>query len=173
MFVYRKGKLKEEPIFISKTEFIYRLSHQSSGMVIEVKYDPTAQAGDVNKNPYKVFKEVNGTYTIYEEFYARNKSIKENFEEAIAFFEDNIYKALNETPPQQQQQPKKPTTPPKKVKEVPVVGDIIQVKNNYGIVTEVVDSKVIVRKLSKEEALRILKNKQNQQISIAKAEQNN
>jgi hypothetical protein len=171
MFVYRQGKLKQEVIGVSPTEQIYRLMHLSSGMVIEVKFDPSSQGSySTNKNPYKVYKEVNGTYTIYEEFLAKNKSMKENFEDAILFFEDNIYKALKETPPQQPQQP---STPPKKVKEVPVVGDIIQVKNEYGIVTEIVDSKVIVKKLTKEEALRILKNKQNQQISIAKADTNN
>lgn len=174
MFVYRQGKLKQEVIGVSPTEQIYRLTHLSSGMVIQVAFDPSSQGSySTNKNPYKVFKEENGTYIIYEEFLAKNKSMKENFEDAILFFEDNIYKALKETPPQQPQQPKQPSTPPKKVKEVPVVGDIIQVKDKYGIVTEIVESKVIVKTLTKEEALRILKNKQNQQISIAKADTNN
>ena len=91
MFVYRQGKLKQEVIGVSPTEQIYRLMHLSSGMVIEVKFDPSSQGSySTNTNPYKVFKDVNGTYTIYEEFFAKNKSIKENFEEAILFFEDNI-----------------------------------------------------------------------------------
>ena len=170
MFVYRQGKLKQEVIGVSPTEQIYRLLHVSSGMVIQVSFDPTSNG--VNTNPYKVFKEENGTYTIYEEFFAKNKSIKENFEEAILFFEDNIFKALRETPPQQTQPPSQPPKPPKEVDVPPEVGDIVKVNGDYGIVTDVYGTKVITRKLTKEEATRILQDRKNASISIEVADTN-
>jgi hypothetical protein len=170
MFVYRQGKLKQEVIGVSPTEQIYRLLHVSSGMAIQVSFDPTSNG--VNTNPYKVFKEENGTYTIYEEFFAKNKSIKENFEEAILFFEDNIFKALRETPPQQTQPPSQPPKPPKEVDVPPEVGDIVKVNGDYGIVTDVYGTKVITRKLTKEEATRILQDRKNASISIEVADTN-
>ena len=173
MFVYRKGKLVEGGQFISPTEQIYRLTHSSSGMVIEVKFDPSSQGSySANTNPYKVYKEVNGTYTIYEEFLAKNKSMKENFEEAILFFEDNIYKALNEKPPQVNAPPPPPTKPPKKVDIPPEVGDIVKVNGAFGIVTDVFDTKVITRNLTKEEANRVLQDRKNASISIGVADTN-
>lgn len=170
MFVYRQGKLKQEVIGVSPTEQIYRLLHVSSGMVIQVSFDPTSNG--VNTKPYKVFKEENGTYTIYEEFFAKNKSIKENFEEAILFFEDNIYKALKETPPQVNAPPPPPSKPPKQVDVPPEVGDIVKVNGDYGIVTDVYGTKVITRKLTKEEATRILQDRKNASISIEVADTN-
>jgi hypothetical protein len=173
MFVYRKGKLIEGGQYISPTEQIYRLTHSSSGMVIEVKFDPSSQGSyGTNTNPYKVYKEVNGMYTIYKEFYAKNKSMKENFEDAILFFEDNIYKALNEKPPQQTQPPADPPKPPKEVDVPPEVGDIVKVNGEYGIVTDVYGTKVITRKLTKEEATRILQDRKNASISIEVADTN-
>jgi hypothetical protein len=173
MFVYRKGKLVEGGQFISPTEQIYRLTHSSSGMVIEVKFDPSSQGSySANTNPYKVYKEVNGTYTIYEEFLAKNKSMKENFEEAILFFEDNIYKSLNEKPPQQPQPPSDPPKPPKEVDVPPEQGDIVKVNGEFGIVTDVFGTKVITRKLTKEEATRILQDRKNASISIGVADIN-
>jgi hypothetical protein len=169
MFVYKEGKLIESTEVISPDEVIYRLTNTTTGMNIEVKFNPNAYVGQVNTNPYKVFKEVNGVYTIYEEFFQKNKTTKENFEDAILFFEDMIYKELKETPPQvNNPQPNQP--PQKKVKIPPVVGDIIRVKDDYGIVTEVEGTKVIVKKMTKEEALRILKNKQNADISLSTQE---
>jgi len=80
MFVYNKGKLVKNVIPISQDEFIFRLTHVTSGMTIEVKFN---NESTVNLNFYKVYKEVEGRYVIYEEFYKKNKTIKENFEEAF------------------------------------------------------------------------------------------
>jgi hypothetical protein len=165
MFVYKNGKLKESTEVISQNEIIYRLTHVTSGMNIEVAFNPNAFVGEVNRNPYKVFKEVNGTYVIYEEFFQKNKSIKENFEEAILFFEDMIYKELKETPPQVNNQNNN-QPPPKKVKIPPVVGDIIKQGDNYGMVVDVNGNNITFKELSKDEALRVLRNKQNAQISL-------
>ena len=155
MFVYNKGKLVKNVIPISQDEFIFRLTHVTSGMTIEVKFDNQKK---VNDNFYKVYKEVNGRYVIYEEFYKKNKTLKENFEEAILFFEDNIYKQLGETPPIEGTPNPEQTTPPETFQEVPIVGDIIQVGNKYGVVTDVVDTRVITKELTKDEAMRILRN---------------
>ena len=166
MFVYNKGKLLREatiPVANSQTEFIFRLTHTTSGITIEVKYNTSNQ---INNNPYLVYREVNGSYVIYEEFYKKNKTRKENFEEAILFFEDSIYKVLGETAPSESTPNPESSTPPETFQEVPIVGDIIQVGNKYGVVTDVIDTRVIVKELSKEEAMRILKNQKNAQISL-------
>jgi hypothetical protein len=166
MFVYNKGKLVKNVIPISQDEFIFRLTHVTSGMTIEVNFD---NENKVNNNPYKVYKEVNGSYVIYEEFYKKNKTVKENFEEAILFFEDNIYKELGETPPVEGTPNTPPETPPETFQEVPIVGDIIRVGNKYGIVTDIIDTQVVTKQISKEEAMRILQNQKNAQISISQS----
>jgi hypothetical protein len=166
MFVYNKGKLVKNVIPISQDEFIFRLTHVTSGMIIEVIFN---NQNTVNNNPYKVYKEVNGSYVIYEEFYKKNKTAKENFEEAILFFEDNIYKQLGETPPVESTPNTPPETPPETFQEVPIVGDIIQVGNKYGMVTDIIDTQVVTKELSKEEAMRILQNQKNAQISISQS----
>jgi hypothetical protein len=163
MFVYNKGKLVKNVIPISQDEFIFRLTHVTSGMTIEVKFN---NENTININPYKVYKEVNGSYVIYEEFYKKNKTVKENFEEAILFFEDNIYKQLGETPPVEGTPNPQQNTPPETFQEVPIVGDIIQVGNKYGVVTDVVDTRVITKELTKDEAMRILRNQKNAQTSL-------
>ena len=166
MFVYNKGKLVKNVIPISQDEFIFRLTHVTSGMTIEVKFN---NENTVNLNFYKVYKEVEGRYVIYEEFYRKNKTTKENFEEAILFFEDNIYKQLGETPPVEGTPNPDDNTPPETFQEVPIVGDIIQVGNKYGVVTDIVDTQVVTKELSKEEAMRILKNQKNALMSISQA----
>jgi len=167
MFVYRKGKLKQDPIIISQTEVIYRLTHTSSAMNIEVKFNPL---DSTEVNPYKVFKEVNGTYVIFKEFSSTKtkKSLKETFEEAVEFFEDSIYNQLKEQKPQASA-PKQPNNV-KEVNEVPKVNDIIRNGNKFGIVTDVFNKNIISRNLSKEEALNILRARKNADISISKAD---
>jgi hypothetical protein len=172
MFVFKKGRLRQDPIIVSPTEVVYRLTHDSSGMSIEVAFNPM-DVKDIK--PYKVFKEVNDTYVIYKEFsnQKNNKSLKETFEEAIEFFEDNIYEQLKEQKPQVNQPPN--NQPPPKTKEIvetPNVNDIVQVGKTYGIVTDVVGGKVIVRNLDEKEAMNILRARKNANISISVANSN-
>jgi len=167
MFVYNKGKLVRSVYPVLANEFIFRLVHVTSGMTIEVKYNSD---NTLMNSPYKVYKEVNDSYVIYEEFYKKNKTIKETFEEAILFFEDNIYKILGETPPQEgTPNPPPPPTPPETFQEVPIVGDIIKVGSKYGVVTDIINTQVVTKELSKEEAMRILQNQKNAIMSISNA----
>ena len=169
MFVFKKGRLRQDPIIISPTEVVYRLTHDSSGMSIEVSFNPM-DVKDIR--PYKVFKEVNDTYVIYEEFSNKksNKSLKETFEEAIEFFEDKIYEQLKEQKPQVSQQPSNEKPPKtKQVTETPIVNDVVQVGKDFGIVTDVIGGKVIVRNLDKKEAMNILRARKNANISISVA----
>jgi hypothetical protein len=168
MFVYNKGKLVRSIVPISQDEFIFRLTHTTTGMTIEVRYNSDST---LMNSPYKVYREVNDSYVIYEEFYKKNKTTKEIFEEAILFFEDNIYKILGETPPVVGTPNPEPedNTPPETFQEVPIVGDIIQVGNKYGVVTDIIDTQVVTKELSKDEAMRILKNQKNAMMSISQA----
>jgi hypothetical protein len=169
MFVFKKGKLRQDPIIISPTEVVYRLTHESSGMSIEVTFNPK-DPKDIR--PYKVFKEVNDTYVIYEEFSNKknNNSLKETFEEAIDFFEDKIFEQLKEQKPQVNQPPNNEKPPKtKKVTETPKVNDVVQVGKSFGIVTDVIGGKVIVRNLDKKEAMNVLRARKNANISISLA----
>ena len=63
MFVYNNNTLKESFDLVNLT---YRLTHTKSGMCIEIKFNPNAIVGEINTNPYKVFKEVDGTFVIFK-----------------------------------------------------------------------------------------------------------
>lgn len=154
MFVYKAKELIREDEELSGTKRLYRLTHPDSGMNIEVTYDTSNNRISF---PYKVFKEVNGQYAIYKEFETKG-DVKKAFEDSILFFEDSIYKELQETKPQQQTKPDVKKDPPK-YKEMPIVGDIIRVKKQYAVVTDIVGTKIEGRKIEKEEAMRILRAK--------------
>jgi hypothetical protein len=156
MFVYKAKELIREDEELSGTKRSYKLTHPDSGMNIEVNYDTSNNRIPF---PYKVFKEVNGSYTIYKEFSTKG-DVKTAFEQAILFFEDSIYKELSETKPKQQTKPDVKKDPPK-YKETPIVGDIVRVGKTYAIVTDVIGTKVEGRKIEKQEAMRILNAKKN------------
>jgi len=169
MLVYSKGELiRHQPIILSPTETVYKLTHPDSGMNIEVVFD---DSNAVNNRPYKVFKEdSSGNFSLYKEFYKGQKSLKENFEEAILYFEDCIYKSLNETPPSQDSKRPDDLPPTETFQEVPIVGDIVQIGNAFGKVTDVIGTKVITKEMTKEEAMAILRSQKNAQISLAGAD---
>ena len=49
MFVYNKGKLEKNVIPISQDEFIFRLTHVTTGMTIEVNFNNQNTKVDVYK----------------------------------------------------------------------------------------------------------------------------
>jgi hypothetical protein len=169
MLVYKNGRLNREVIPISNDNYILRLSHPTSGMVIETDFIQGVDADTQKpKTKFKVYKEVDGKYTIYQEFFIKDKTITETFEEAVEFFEDMIFDSLKEAPPEEQpNKPEEPEKEPEKIKEVPRIGDIVQVGNKYARVLDVNDRDITTSMLSKKEAMRILKDIKNQQISDA------
>jgi len=169
MLVYKNGRLNREVIPISNDNYILRLSHPTSGMVIETDFIQGMDADTQKpKTKFKVYKEVDGKYTIYQEFFIKDKTITETFEEAVEFFEDMIFDSLKEAPPEEQpNKPEEPEKEPEKIKEVPRIGDIVQVGNKYARVLDVNDRDITTSMLSKKEAMRILKDIKNQQISDA------
>ena len=171
MLVYKNGRLNREVIPISKDNYILRLSHPTSGMVIETDFIQGMDSDTQKpKTKFKVYKEVDGKYTIYQEFLIKDKTITETFEEAVEFFEDMIFESLKEAPPvESPNKPEEPEKEPEKIKEVPKIGDIVQVGNKYARVLDVNDRDITTSMLSKKEAMRILKDIKNQQISDASA----
>ena len=167
MLVYKSGRLNREVIPISKSDYILRLSHPTSGMVIETKFVSGSNSDSQRKESlFKVYKEVDGKYVIYEEFPIKNKTVTETFKDAVEFFEDKIFEALKEEPPQvKPNKDEEPQPEPNKIKEVPIIGDIVQIGNQYARVVDVNGRNITTSKLSKKEAMRILKNIKNQQIS--------
>ena len=171
MLVYKNGRLNREIVPISKDNYILRLSHPTSGMVIETDFIQGMDSDTQKpKTKFKVYKEVDGKYTIYQEFLIKDKTITETFEEAVEFFEDMIFESLKEAPPEESpNKPEEPEKEPEKIKEVPRIGDIVQVGNKYARVLDVNDRDITTSMLSKKEAMRILKDIKNQQISDASA----
>jgi len=171
MLVYKNGRLNREIVPISKDNYILRLSHPTSGMVIETDFIQGMDSDTQKpKTKFKVYKEVDGKYTIYQEFLIKDKTITETFEEAVEFFEDMIFESLKEAPPEESpNKPEEPEKEPEKIKEVPRIGDIVQVGNKYARVLDVNDRNITTSMLSKKEAMRILKDIKNQQISDASA----
>jgi len=167
MLVYKSGRLNREVIPISKNDYILRLSHPTSGMVIETKFVSGSNSDSQRKESlFKVYKEVDGKYVIYQEFPIKNKTVTETFKDAVEFFEDKIFESLKEEAPQvEPNKPEEPQPEPNKIKEVPIIGDIVQIGNQYARVVDVNDRNITTSKLSKKEAMRILKNIKNQQIS--------
>ena len=167
MLVYKSGRLNREVIPISKSDYILRLSHPTSGMVIETKFVSGSNSDSQRKESlFKVYKEVDGKYVIYQEFPIKNKTVTETFKDAVEFFEDKIFEALKEEPPQvEPNKDEEPQPEPNKIKEVPIIGDIVQIGNQYARVVDVNERNITTSKLSKKEAMRILKNIKNQQIS--------
>ena len=167
MLVYKNGRLNREVIPISKDNYVLRLSHPTSGMVIETDFIQGMDSDTQKpKTKFKVYKEVDGKYTIYQEFLIKDKTITETFEEAVEFFEDMIFESLKEAPPvESPNKPEEPEKEPEKIKEVPRIGDIVQVGNKYARVLDVNDRDITTSMLTKKEAMRILKDIKNQQIS--------
>ena len=66
MLVYKSGRLNREVIPISKNDYILRLSHPTSGMVIETKFVSGSNSDSQRKESlFKVYKEVDGKWLVY------------------------------------------------------------------------------------------------------------
>lgn len=172
MLVYKKGQLKKELTPVKQGVVKYTLKHAKTG--VKLSFDMYSDMTKTNKDvfatpkvydsainmvsPYLVSKEENGQYKIYESFWDVNKTLFDNFTDAITYFEESIFKELNEKPPQPPTQPD--DSDPDKFKELPNIGDIVRIgKDRFGKVVDVnIETRNIdVAPMTKEEAMGILK----------------
>ena len=176
MFTFRKGKLIKNITALTDKVFRYQLTHPTSGMNIYIDffgdpYDSNTNIDSlildyksflVNKaSSYVVFKEENNKYVIYKEFWDDKKNVVNNFKDAISFFENSIFEEMNEKP-SKPQTPKSQDDEPEKFTKPPIVGDIVEVGGVYAKVLDVSeDGEVSLKKLTKDEAFKILRNKRN------------
>tara|TARA_R110000796_G_scaffold228179_2_gene345165 strand:- start:4917 stop:6062 length:1146 start_codon:yes stop_codon:yes gene_type:complete len=176
MFTFRKGKLIKNITALTDKVFRYQLTHPTSGMNIYIDffgdpYDSNTNIDSlildyksflVNKaSSYVVFKEENNKYVIYKEFWDDKKNVVNNFKDAISFFENSIFEEMNEKP-SKPQTPKSQDDEPEKFTKPPIVGDIVEVGGVYAKVLDVSeDGEVSLKKLTKDEAFNILRNKRN------------
>ena len=176
MFTFRKGKLIKNITALTDKVFRYQLTHPTSGMNIYIDffgdpYDSNTNIDSlildyksflVNKaSSYVVFKEENNKYVIYKEFWDDKKNVVDNFKDAISFFENSIFEEMNEKP-SKPQTPKSQDDEPEKFTKPPIVGDIVEVGGVYAKVLDVSeDGEVSLKKLTKDEAFKILRNKRN------------
>lgn len=161
MLVYKKDKLQREVIPLSQDKFRLRLNHLDTGMSIDTDFSI--------KNPdtssiYKVYKEVDNKYVIYEEFISDAKGKVENFKSAIEFFETQILEQLNEKPQNTQPPASQDQDEPETFTKTPEVGDIVMVNNKYGRIVDAKGTKVKMKNLTKDEAMKILREQRNQKI---------
>ena len=176
MFTFRKGKLIKNITALTDKVFRYQLTHPTSGMNIYIDffgdpYDSNTNIDSlildyksflVNKaSSYVVFKEEDNKYVIFKEFWDDKKNVVDNFKDAISFFENSIFEEMNEKP-SKPQTPKSQDDEPEKFTKPPIVGDIVEVGGVYAKVLDVnEDGEVSLKKLTKEEAFKILRNKRN------------
>ena len=176
MFTFRKGKLIKNITALTDKVFRYQLTHPTSGINIYIDffgdpYDSNTNIDSlildyksflVNKaSSYVVFKEENNKYVIYKEFWDDKKNVVDNFKDAISFFENSIFEEMNEKP-SKPQTPKSQDDEPEKFTKPPIVGDIVEVGGVYAKVLDVSeDGEVSLKKLTKDEAFKILRNKRN------------
>jgi|TARA_R110000744_G_scaffold333154_1_gene438540 hypothetical protein len=176
MFTFRKGKLIKNITALTDKVFRYQLTHPKSGINIYIDffgdpYDSNTNIDSlildyksflVNKaSSYVVFKEENNKYVIYKEFWDDKKNVVDNFKDAISFFENSIFEEMNEKP-SKPQTPKSQDDEPEKFTKPPIVGDIVEVGGVYAKVLDVSeDGEVSLKKLTKDEAFKILRNKRN------------
>tara|TARA_R110000737_G_scaffold156824_1_gene185458 strand:- start:2140 stop:3318 length:1179 start_codon:yes stop_codon:yes gene_type:complete len=176
MFTFRKGKLIKNITALTDKVFRYQLTHPTSGINIYIDffgdpYDSNTNIDSlildyksflVNKaSSYVVFKEEDNKYVIYKEFWDDKKNVVDNFKDAISFFENSIFEEMNEKP-SKPQTPKSQDDEPEKFTKPPIVGDIVEVGGVYAKVLDVSeDGEVSLKKLTKDEAFKILRNKRN------------
>lgn len=164
MFVFKKDRLKKTIVAEGKDKSVIKLLHPSSKMAIQTTYNNDGSIP--NEYPILVFKEIDNQYVIYEEFpLTPTKNIIEVFQEAIAFFENNIFESLNEKPPVQAPPPSPPTDT---YQQLPVVGDFVQIGSNFGQVLNINGSKVKVKPMTKDQVMKRLRQQRNAELEKSK-----
>jgi|19_taG_2_1085344.scaffolds.fasta_scaffold93089_2 hypothetical protein len=183
MFVFKKGRLLRKVEPLSNDEVVYKLYHPTTKMEIAInvntdfedmegrepfKIDPKDEGVNIAKanmtSPYRVYKEEDGQYVIYKEFWDKKKTLVENFLDAIYFFEEKIYEILNEKPPAPDP-PIDDSPPPETFLELPQVNDVVKIGNKHGLVLDVDtnDRNIKIKEVTQTEALDTLKKRKQAQ----------
>jgi hypothetical protein len=116
--------------------------------------------------PYKVYKlDANNNYAFVKDLYDAKKTLLENFKDAIDAFEQSIFNELKEVPSTAQPPQEKEENNAPKVSELPVVGDFVRVKKDYGRVVDVDEQTRMVKieKMSQQEVSSLLRLQQQSQ----------
>jgi hypothetical protein len=116
--------------------------------------------------PYKVYKlDANNNYVFVKDLYDSKKTLLDNFKEAIDIFEQSIFNELKEVPSTAQPPQEKEENNAPKISELPVVGDFVRVKKDYGRVVDVDEQTRMVKieKMSQQEVSSLLRLQQQSQ----------
>jgi hypothetical protein len=116
--------------------------------------------------PYKVYKlDANNNYVFVKDLYDSKKTLLDNFKEAIDIFEQSIFNELKEVPSTAQPPQEKEENKAPKISELPVVGDFVRVKKDYGRVVDVDEQTRMVKieKMSQQEVSSLLRLQQQSQ----------
>jgi 8-oxo-dGTP pyrophosphatase MutT (NUDIX family) len=165
MLVYKKDKLQRKLEALPNDKVRYILTHTTTGVKAYVdfikapdyasSYYKNAPNGEgINMvSPYTVTSvDEEGDDEILKTFWDEKNTLVQNFEDAMNFFEETIFKKLEEKAPTQDDNRQK-------FNQLPEVGDIVRSGKKFGEVTDVNEEtrKIKVKALTKEEAKAILK----------------
>ena len=165
MLVYKKDKLQRKLEALPNDKVRYILTHTTTGVKAYVdfikapdyasSYYKNAPNGEgINMvSPYTVTSvDEEGYDEILKTFWDEKNTLVQNFEDAMNFFEETIFKKLEEKAPTQDDNRQK-------FNQLPEVGDIVRSGKKFGQVTDVNEDtrKVKVKALTKEEAKAILR----------------
>lgn len=189
MFVFKNNKLIRQVEKVSNNINRISLSHPTTATFIRIDFPiDMDESKDLllksyksklktrATSPYVVFRlDSNGKYSLYKEIWDENKTVVQNFQDAINFFEESIYEKLNEQPPQQQ--PPQPRLDDdenegenegenESNKMFPKTNDIIKINNNFKQVLsfDSTTKEAVLKDLTEEQAMKILRNRRNAEI---------
>jgi len=171
MFVYKKNSLQRRIDADGTDRGVYTLTHTPTNVSISYEFQLNYFNPDVNltmkegrvamTKPFIIYKKrADNSFEFYQESFDGNKTLLDNWKEAIGLFEGKIFEYLNEQAPQPEP-PKTdtPKDPPQKFSELPEVGDIIKTGNRFGRVIDVNENTrdIKVEELTENEAREIIR----------------
>ena len=170
MFVYKKNSLQRKITADGTDRAIYTLTHTPTNVSISYQFQINNFNPEANLSmkegrvamtkPFVISKKrSDDSFEFYQESFDGNKTLLDNWKDAIGLFEGKIFEYLNETPSTPSPPDNTDKTPKDKFSELPQVGDIVKVGNKFGRVVDVNENTrdIKVEELTENEARDIIR----------------
>lgn len=170
MFVYKKNTLQRKITADGTDRAIYTLTHTPTNVSISYQFQINNFNPEANLSmkegrvamtkPFIISKKrSDDSFEFYQESFDGNKTLLDNWKDAIGLFEGKIFEYLNETPSTPSPPDNTDKTPKDEFSELPQVGDIVKVNNRFGRVVDVNENTrdIKVEELTENEARDIIR----------------
>ena len=170
MFVYKKNTLQRKITADGTDRAIYTLTHTPTNVSISYEFQINNFNPEANLSmkegrvamtkPFVISKKrSDDSFEFYQESFDGNKTLLDNWKDAIGLFEGKIFEYLNETPSTPSAPDNTDNTPQDTFSELPQVGDIVKVNNRFGRVVDVNENTrdIKVEELTENEARDIIR----------------